>query len=103
MTKPNTVQVFDGDGHPPRPAPILGPRVSPMRREEALGLAAQAWCTEENKGTEMDSRLASAFADILMEQALKASEPVEVKKAKRTKAGTVIKEARSILDELLSP
>jgi len=33
--------------------------------EEAVHMAAQAWCTEETKHIEMDTRLATAFAAIL--------------------------------------
>ena len=43
---------------------IEGRRI--MTREDALGLAAQCWCTEKNKFTVMDTDLAEAFADMLM-------------------------------------
>jgi len=38
-----------------------------MKREEALGLAAQCWCAEATEHKTMDEVLASAFADKLME------------------------------------
>ena len=37
-----------------------------MDREEALGLAAQAWCTDKTSGKVMDTDLVEAFADILL-------------------------------------
>ena len=36
-----------------------------MSIELARQIAAQAWCTPETSGIEMDTRLAEAFADIL--------------------------------------
>ena len=39
-----------------------------MNIEEARGLAAQAWCTPETETIEMDTRLAEAFAEILLAQ-----------------------------------
>ena len=39
-----------------------------MTSSEALQRAAQAWCTDTTRYTEMDSVLAVAFADILDEE-----------------------------------
>lgn len=36
-----------------------------MASERSLQLAAQAWCGEKTSGTEMDTDLATAFAEIL--------------------------------------
>jgi hypothetical protein len=38
-----------------------------MTIEEARGFAATAWCTPETEHIQMDTRLAEAFAKILME------------------------------------
>lgn len=39
--------------------------------DEALQLAATAWCDEENKNTVMDPNLAKSFAKILVKQSAK--------------------------------
>lgn len=37
-----------------------------MTREEALMLAAQAWCKPKTSGKEVDANLAEVFADIIL-------------------------------------
>jgi len=41
-----------------------------MATEKSIHLAAQAWCTPETSGIEMDTVLATAFADIIDKYAI---------------------------------
>lgn len=61
--------VVESGGYKDGEAPALVIGADPCRErpnaETALQLAAQAWCTPETSGKEMDVTLATAFADIL--------------------------------------
>lgn len=42
--------------------------------EQARELAAQAWCTKENEGKDIDVELCNAFAEIIMKAYLKGTQ-----------------------------
>lgn len=49
-----------------------------MASSAALQRAAQAWCADTTRFTEMDATLAEAFADILDEEWEKMKQPIGI-------------------------
>lgn len=49
-----------------------------MGKEEALELAAQAWCQPSTNGKIVDPELANAFADILVRETKRAADEVRL-------------------------